>query len=452
MSVKQILLILVSVASMAGIALSDTSDMQVGNITPTATAICDPCGNFTPVVTATNTPTPNSTDTPNITVTSTPNVTVTDTPIPIITVTPDNTPIPTVTSTNTPVPNQKITVILTFDDGWLTVYTKAYPILKANNQAGVVFVNIEPVLGGWPDFVSKADLDTMYSSGWDISSHTYSHVDLTTLNDSDLKHELNDTKNWLDTSSYVKSSMFLSYPYGGFNDNVINAMKSYGYLAARIINDTTTYKHYDLNSSDVFMMEDYEAIGGIDNDVSVINQINNAAAINGLLILSFHKIVDNLSTNADDASTEFKVSDFQNVSNYLKSNNINVVTLSDYFGIKPAVVPTGAPMANIIATPNSAVVPNTTTTSTSPPVDLSKYNRPEVIYIPPIPKVTSTSIPKVNATLEERPNVAYIRGWSGTTNFRDSPENVDIPKVEDKNLLERIEEFIMSLIRSIYAG
>ncbi len=71
---KQILLILVLGASMVGIALSDTDNTQVENITPTATAICDPvhdlCGNITPL----------PTETPISTVTDTPNETVTDTP------------------------------------------------------------------------------------------------------------------------------------------------------------------------------------------------------------------------------------------------------------------------------------------------------------------------------------------------------------------------------------
>ena len=313
LSGKQIILFLVLEATMVGIALSDTN-----NSTSNVTDI------------------PNSTETPGITST--------------------NTPIPTVTNTPMSYAGNRPTVIITFDDGWLSVYDKAFPIMRANNQSGVAFVNVEPILGGWPDFISKADINIMYTSGWDISSHTYSHADLTLQNDTSLKHELNDTKIWLDQNGYTKSSMFLSYPYGGYNNTtVLAAVKNAGFLAARTIDTTTDYVHYSLNGPDILTMKNYEVIGGIDNDTTIINQINNVIAVNGLLIFSFHKIVDNLSADEDSASVEFRVSDFQNVSNYLKNSNVDVRTLSDYFGIIPKPAPIVTDTTPIVtSTPNLA--------------------------------------------------------------------------------------------------
>jgi peptidoglycan/xylan/chitin deacetylase (PgdA/CDA1 family) len=441
MSARQILLVLILVASMAGIALSDTNNTQVKNNTPTATAICDslhnPCGNITPL--APETPAPIST------VADIPNETVTATPIP--------SPNVTITPTPAPTQNQRATVILTFDDGWLTAYTKAYPILKANNQSGVAFVNVEPILGGWPDFMSKTDLDIMYNSGWDISSHTYSHADLTTLNDSALKHELNDTEIWLDNSGYVNSSMFLAYPYGAYNNTVINALKIYGYAAARTIDTTTTYTHYKLRSPDIYMMKNYEAIGGIDNDVTIINQIHNASAVNGLLILSFHKIVDNLSLNETDAEEEFKVSDFQNVSNYLKSSGVDVRTLSEYLGTKPKVIP----IVNSIPVVNTTVIPVSPAASivtSTHNLAKSKYtsesgggspggNHMDYVPVPPrsIPTPAVTRSPVPTETVDF--NNYVVTGGSGSV--RNNPSNAEVPQVKEKGLFESIKEFLVNL-------
>jgi peptidoglycan/xylan/chitin deacetylase (PgdA/CDA1 family) len=345
--ILQIILLLIVEASIIGIALSDTNNTSVENMT-------------TPV--ATSTDTPNVTDTTTPVATATPNITsnVTDTPLPNSTETPSitttNTPIPTVTGTTISYAGKRPTVIITFDDGWLSLYDKAFPIMRANNQSGVAFVNVEPILGGWPNFISKADINIMYTSGWDISSHTFSHVDLTLQNDTSLKHELNDTKIWLDQNGYTKSSMFLSYPYGGYNNaTVLAAVKNAGFLAARTVDPTTDYVHYTLISPDILAMKNYEAIGGIDSDATIINQINNAIAVNGLLILSFHKIVYNLSADENNASTEFRVSDFQNVSNYLKNSNVDVRTLSDYFGIIPKLAPIVTTTTPIVTTtPNPA--------------------------------------------------------------------------------------------------
>lgn len=377
---KQIILLLILEASIIGIALSDTNNTSVENMTtPEATTTPNVTDTTTPVATATPNITSNVTDTPLPNSKETPSITTT------------NTPIPNVTGTPISYSSKRSTVIITFDDGWLSIFDKAFPIMRANNQSGVAFVNVEPILGGWSDFISKADINIMYTSGWDISGHTFSHVDLTLQNDTSLKHELNDTKIWLYQNGYTKSSMFLSYPYGGYNNaTVLAAVKNAGILAARTVDPTTDYVHYTLNGPDILAMKNYEAIGGIDNDATIINQINNAIAVNGLLILSFHKIVDNLSADESNASTEFKVSDFQNVSNYLKNSNVDVRTLSDYFGIIPKLAPIVTSTTSIVtSTPNPAKYTSESGGSSS------GYYRVE--YSPPKPtptlKINKTPIP-----------------------------------------------------------
>jgi hypothetical protein len=199
--------------------------------------------------------------------------------------------------------------------------------------------------------------------------------------------------------------MFLAYPYGGYNNStVLAAVKNAGFVGARTVDPTTDYVHYTLNSPDILTMKNYEAIGGIDNDATIINQINKAIAVNGLLILSFHKIVDNLSADENNSSTEYRVSDFQNVSNYLKNSNVDVRTLSDYFGIIPKL----APIVNNttpIVTSTTPIVNATApiVTSTTPIVNATA---PIVTITTPI--VTATT-PIVNATtpiVTSTPNLA----------------------------------------------
>lgn len=233
------------------------------------------------------------------------------------------------------------TVIMTFDDGWLSVYDKAYPIMQSNGQNGVAFVYITPITGGYGGFMNQTQLDPLYGTGWDISSHTYSHTVLTTANVTTLNYELNASRNWLNMNGYPRGAMFLAYPEGAYNQAVIDAVKANYYVAARSVDSPNgTYSHHNLSNADVFALKDYETIGGYDNDTTIINQINNTIVSNGLLILSFHKIVDNYNIDPIAAETEFLTSDFQNISNYLKSRSIDVDvrTLSDYFGTTALVV------------------------------------------------------------------------------------------------------------------
>jgi PGF-pre-PGF domain-containing protein len=245
------------------------------------------------------------------------------------------------------------TVIMTFDDGWKSVADTALVTMKNNNQAGVAFIYPAAIIPGtWTDYMNIQQLNELTYAGWDISSHSYSHVNLTTT--TNLTTELTSSKTWLDTTGYRGGSI-LAYPEGAYNPTVISATKAAGYQAARstnsyqnILNITgfptyalsgpdaniTAYTVPALGSDPAYELKSYEIVGGQDNSSSVIMQIDNAIIQNGTLILTFHKIVVG-SLNASDPSTEFLESDFVTVSNYLASKKaeVDVVTLSDYFGL-----------------------------------------------------------------------------------------------------------------------
>lgn len=333
---------------------------------------------------------------------------------------------------------ERPTVIITFDDGWLSVYNKAYPIMQANNQKGVDFVIIDPILGGWSDFTQKPQLNILYGAGWDISSHTYSHIALTTGNNTALNYELAASKNWLNANGYPRGSMFLAYPYGDYNSNVIAALKANGYVAARTIEASNTNNmHYNLSSPDIFSLKSYEVIGGQDNDTTIINQIDNTIASNGLLILSFHKIVDTLSANVTNAETEFTTSDFQKVSNYLKSRNVDVRTLSDYFGVMPII--TDSPVATgIPVLTNTQTITNTSVVTSIPAAPKNTrpgYTIERVYYVPTETQPIEVATPKPTETPDLNTQITS-GGWVAVHN----QENVT--KEPEKSIFEKIVEFL----------
>jgi biofilm PGA synthesis lipoprotein PgaB len=72
-----------------------------------------------------------------------------------------------------PIPNRP--VVLTFDDGYLSNYALAYPVLKKLNFPATIFliVSNEGKMGGLP-FLSWGEMKEMESGGLiDIQSHTY---------------------------------------------------------------------------------------------------------------------------------------------------------------------------------------------------------------------------------------------------------------------------------------
>jgi len=110
-------------------------------------------------------------------------------------------------------------------------YDIAYPILKKYGFTATIAV--ETNLVNTPGHMSLTQLEELEDYGIEISSHSVSHQDLTTLDGKQLKKEVVESKqileDWgLDVETFV-------YPYGACNDKVIEAVKDAGYIGARSV-------------------------------------------------------------------------------------------------------------------------------------------------------------------------------------------------------------------------
>lgn len=84
-------------------------------------------------------------------------------------------------------------VILAFDDGHLDHYTNAYPILKKHGAKAVFFI-----ISGKPDqdskFANRDQVKELADAGFEIGSHSVSHLNLTSLGNTQLIEELSGSK------------------------------------------------------------------------------------------------------------------------------------------------------------------------------------------------------------------------------------------------------------------
>jgi peptidoglycan/xylan/chitin deacetylase (PgdA/CDA1 family) len=142
--------------------------------------------------------------------------------------------------------------IITIDDGYLSGYDTAWPILKKYNYPFTVFIYID-YIGSGGKSISWDQLAEMRDAGVDIESHTYSHshltspgfgVDATTKarvekdiqtlgRDGWLHKEIVDSKKVLEKNLGIKVDAF-AYPYGtGSNDpHIREVVKEAGYDVA----------------------------------------------------------------------------------------------------------------------------------------------------------------------------------------------------------------------------
>ena len=136
--------------------------------------------------------------------------------------------------------------IITIDDGWVSGYTNAWPILKKYGYPFTLFIYINYVGTGGKS-LSWEQLGEMRDAGVDIQCHTYSHSNLhgKGLNlakgvpqeiqslgyEGWLKKELIDSRAVLEKQLGIKVDA-LAYPYGIYNAKVREVVKQAGYDAA----------------------------------------------------------------------------------------------------------------------------------------------------------------------------------------------------------------------------
>ena len=122
---------------------------------------------------------------------------------------------------------------ITFDDGWVSAYSRGLPALRANGLKGNVAVVTESV-DYWDGFLTMAQLRELRDAGWSLVSHTVGHPRLPTLTDAQLEQELVESKAWLQANGFPGSSVFI-VPYHDFGERELAAIRRH-YSAARIAN------------------------------------------------------------------------------------------------------------------------------------------------------------------------------------------------------------------------
>jgi peptidoglycan/xylan/chitin deacetylase (PgdA/CDA1 family) len=133
----------------------------------------------------------------------------------------------------------KNAIVITIDDGWRSTYTEAFPELQKRKFPFTVFI-YPKIIGQTSNALTWEQIREMSNAGVDIQSHALSHPFLTrrrhrSKSDAQyaewLRRELSESKRILEKET-GKKVQFLAYPYGDYDDTVVNATGKAGYTAA----------------------------------------------------------------------------------------------------------------------------------------------------------------------------------------------------------------------------
>lgn len=122
--------------------------------------------------------------------------------------------------------------VLTFDDGYESVYKLAFPLLKEKGIHFVCFVVADFI--DKDGYLSTKQIQEMINSGLlTIQSHGLTHVVLTTLQDEQIVNEIAMSKNILENKFFVQINSF-AYSHGQYNKKMFRFLKQAGYSKAYI--------------------------------------------------------------------------------------------------------------------------------------------------------------------------------------------------------------------------
>src|SRR3954451_2084058 len=118
-------------------------------------------------------------------------------------------------------------VVVSFDDGYRSQYVAGFLVLDRYHWPGVM----DLIAGPQGDDLPTADVKKMLAAGWELASHTVNHLDVSTLDASQLATEIAGSKRDLERRFGVKVVNFC-YPAGHYDQAAIAELRRAGYRGA----------------------------------------------------------------------------------------------------------------------------------------------------------------------------------------------------------------------------
>lgn len=152
-------------------------------------------------------------------------------------------------------------IILTFDDGSVTVNTTAFPIMQKYNFTGTVYIVFNFI--GLTNYMGADQIRELYANGWEVGSHSTSHVDLTERTDRQ-QDEIIDSRRKLQNRLGL-SVLTFAYPFGAYNKDSVHFAQFAGYIAALGLGDSSLqgsrnlYYLYRMDVTSMTSLQDFAA-------------------------------------------------------------------------------------------------------------------------------------------------------------------------------------------------
>lgn len=216
-------------------------------------------------------------------------------------------------------------VVIGFDDGRRSVYENGFPIMAAAGVPGTVWMITDTIgsedYNGQPQ-LTETQLLELQAAGWEIGSHTTSHIDLSKVSLEDAIADMEASKAALESIGINCTS--LAYPWGNYTSEVA-AAGSEIYEWQR-----SAYKNPGYN---VLYKSDYPdrlpTIGALSpkNNEEAFAAIDRAVETDSVVILFWHSVASNGQVGGGS------VANLHDIVDHIQKTGIEPITMSEILAL-----------------------------------------------------------------------------------------------------------------------
>lgn len=194
-------------------------------------------------------------------------------------------------------------VALFFDDCWKNQYDKAFPILKEYGFKATFAVVTNCIGLDRETFHARMDLrelKELQNNGMEIASHTKTHPHMLNLTCENLIEEIINSKEALTRHGFnVKTFV---YPYGEWNQTVMDYVKKAGYTCARTIKPEA----YFLGNQEANARYHIGSWSITNQTMEEFQKILKNANQSSIVVLTYHHITDGYSLETSTSVKNFR--------------------------------------------------------------------------------------------------------------------------------------------------